>query len=203
MCAASDTNRRHADLSGIGIRVEDKLGNRLSWDRRIYRHDIWCPDNASDWRDIAQEIEAELVVKRRVGRVRRRHHEERIAVCWRAHSRLGGDIAVGTWPVLHDEWLTEPLRQPLAHQPRGDVTCAGGGKSDNDPHGPRRIGLRGRDARDGRQHGAARSQMQKLSARKFQRKPPSHHSITSLARAMNTSESETPREAAVLRLTAM
>src|SRR5215831_13444461 len=67
MCAASDTDRRHADLAGIGIRVEDKLGNRLSWDRWIYRHDIWCADNASDWRDIATEIEAELVVKRRIG----------------------------------------------------------------------------------------------------------------------------------------
>ena len=37
-----------------------------------------------------------------------------------------------------------------------------GGKADDDAHRPRRIGLRPRDTRHGRQRGSARGQMQKL-----------------------------------------
>ena len=79
------------------------------------------------------------------------------------------DIAAGARPVLDDEWLTEPLRQPLSDQARDDVGRAAGGKADDDAHRPRRIGLRPRDARHGRQRGSARGQMQKLSAGKFHR----------------------------------
>ena len=46
-----------------------------------------------------------------------------------------------------------------------------GGKADDDAHRPRRIGLRPRDARHGRQRGSARGQMQKLSAGKFHGAP--------------------------------
>jgi hypothetical protein len=113
MCAASDTNRRHADLAWIGLGVGDELGNRLSRDRWIYRHDIWCADDVSDWRDIAKEIEAELIVERRVDRVRRNDPKERMAVGGRAHDGLGRDIAASAGSVLDDEGLTEPLLQPL------------------------------------------------------------------------------------------
>ena len=74
-----------------------------------------------DRRDVADEIEIEIVVERRVDRDRSGDQEERIAVRGRAHDRLGADIAAGARPVLDDEWLAEPLRQPLAHQARDDV----------------------------------------------------------------------------------
>ena len=93
--------------------------------------------------------------------------QQRVAVRRRAHDRLGADIAAGARPVLDDEWLAEPLRQPLADQARDDVGAAAGGKADDDAHRPRRIGLRPRDARDGRQRGSARCQMQKSTAGKF------------------------------------
>ena len=87
------------------------------------------------------------------------------------HDRLGGDIAAGARPVLDDEWLAEPLRQPLTHQARGDVESQPpGAKPTINAHRPRRIGLRPRDARHGRQRGSARCQMQKLSAGKFHRR---------------------------------
>jgi len=60
--------------------------------------------------------------------------------------------------------LAEPLRQPLTDQARRDVTCAARGKANDDPHRPRRIRLRPRDARCGRQRGRARCEMQKISA---------------------------------------
>ena len=133
----------------------------------MYHHDKGAADDARDRRDVADEIEIELVVERRVDRVRRTDQEERVAVRRRTHDRLGGDIAAGARPVLDDEWLAEPLRQPLTHQAREDVVRAAGGKADDDAHRPRRIGLRPREARYGRKHGSARCQMQKLAARKF------------------------------------
>jgi hypothetical protein len=44
-------------------------------------------------------------------------------------------------------------------QARDDVGRAAGRKADDDAHRPRRIGLRPREARDGRQHGSAGGQM--------------------------------------------
>ena len=85
-------------------------------------------DDARDRRDVADEIEIELVVERRVDRVGRTDQEERIAVRRRTHDRLGGDIAAGARPVLDDELLAEPLRQPLTDQARDDVGRAAGGK---------------------------------------------------------------------------
>ena len=117
---------------------------------------------ARDRRDVADEIEIELVVERRVDRVRRSDQKERIAVRGRAHDRLGADIAAGTRPVVDDELLAEPLRQPLTDQARDDVGRAAGGIANNDAHRPRRIGLRPCEARHGRQRGSARGQMQKL-----------------------------------------
>ena len=83
-------------------------------------------DDARDRRDVADEIEIELVVERRVDRVRRIDQEQRVAVRRRTHDRLGADIAAGARPVLDDEWLAEPLRQPLTHQAREDVVAPPG-----------------------------------------------------------------------------
>src|SRR6516165_9042048 len=71
----------------------------------MYRQDMGRVVDACDRRDVADEIEIELVVERRVDRVRRTHHEQRISVCRRAHDPLGGDIAAATRPVLDDKRL--------------------------------------------------------------------------------------------------
>jgi len=55
----------------------------------------------------------------------------------------------------------------LAHQARENVGRIAGGGGEDEAHRPRRIGLRLRYTRDGRQRGSARGQMQKLSAGKF------------------------------------
>jgi hypothetical protein len=56
-----------------------------------------------------------------------------------------GDIGAGTGTVLDDEWLAEPLRQPLCDQAREDVGRPASGKAIDDAHRPRRIGLRRRE----------------------------------------------------------
>src|SRR6516165_2738136 len=164
MCAASDTNRRHADLAGIGIRVKDKLGNRLGRDHWIYRHDIWYADDASDWRDIAKEIEAELIIKGHIDGVRRSRQEERVAVGRGTHDGLGADIVAGTRPIIDDELLAEPLREPLSHQAREDIDRAARRGRRDQAHRPRRIDLPPCAPRDSRQRGCTCGQMQKISA---------------------------------------
>src|SRR5262245_23515477 len=80
--------------------------------------------NASDWRDIADEIVVELVVECRIDRVPCANNEQRVAVGRGTHDRLGADIAAATRPVIDNKLLAEPLREPLADQARGDVGAA-------------------------------------------------------------------------------
>src|SRR5262249_49559149 len=109
--------------------------------RWVHHHDVRSARDACDRRDIADEIEVELIVKRYIDRVWSSRQEQRVTVRGRTRDRLGADIASRARPVLDDEWLTEPLRQPLPHQAREDVTHAAGWKADDNAHRPRRIGL--------------------------------------------------------------
>jgi len=59
-------------------------------------------------RDVADEIETELVVKRRVIACTEATRKERVAVAEPAH-RLGADVGAGAGR-FRDEWLAEPLR---------------------------------------------------------------------------------------------
>src|SRR5262245_58477271 len=130
----------------------------------MYHHDEACANDASDRRNVANEIEIELVVERRVSRVERTDREQRVAVGRGTHDRLGGDVAAGSRTVVDDERLTEPLREPLTDQARRDVRTASGREADNDAYWPRRISLRASDARGGRQRGRTCGQMQKFAA---------------------------------------
>jgi hypothetical protein len=100
--------------------------------------------------------------------------EERIAVWWCTHDRLGANIADKSSPVVDDKLLAESLGEPLPHQARGDVGRASGSRADDDAHRPRRIGLRPRAARDGREGGGTRGKMQELSTGTFHHSPPVH-----------------------------
>jgi hypothetical protein len=143
------------------------LRNSFGRHRRIYHHDVGKADDASDRRDVANEIEIKLLIQRGVDRVTRSHREQRIAVGRRANDRLGGDIAAGTRPILDDEWLTESFRQPLTHQTCHDVRRATGSERNDDAHRSCWIGLRPRDAGRSRERDSARGQMQKSSTGEY------------------------------------
>jgi hypothetical protein len=87
-----------------------------------------------------------------------------MAIRWREHDGFGGDIAAGPGAVLDDEWLAEPVGQPLSEKPRKDVGRTTRCKADDDAHRPRRIGPRPSEARDGRERRRTRCHMQKLSS---------------------------------------
>src|SRR5262245_24160738 len=152
----------------------------------MYHQDSWRAEDARNRRDVAYEIEIEVVVKRRVPSVRRSNLQQRVTVRRSTHDSLGRDIAAGACPVLNDKGLTEVLRQPLADQARVQVGHAAGRPADDQSHWPRWIGLRPSSPQRGRQRGSACGQMQKLSAGKFHFEPPSssHYSMTSSARQL-------------------
>ena len=197
-------------LRGWDLGVGDELGNRFGRHRRMHQHDVGVAADSCDRRDVADEIEIELVVERRVDRVRCGDIQERIAIRGRTHDRLGGNVAPRARSVLDDKWLCEPLRQPLSHQAGRDVGPPGGRERHDQTHRPRWIGLRESEARHRRQRGGARGQMQKLSAGKFHSEPPSrftsldhqkqHYSISSSARPDSGSGTVMPSVLAVLRL---
>ena len=123
MACGAGARRRHADLAAIGLSVRDELGNCFGWDQWIDHHDVGLAADACHRRDVANEIEIELVVERRVNRVDRSHEEERVPVSGRTHSRLGADIGACAGPVFDDELLAEgsdshcPIRRAMMSVP--------------------------------------------------------------------------------------
>src|SRR5437870_5608548 len=156
--------------------------------------------DARDRRDIAYKIVVELFVERGVDHIIRADGEQRVALWWRTHDGLSSDIAAGARPILNDELLTEPLGEPLTYYARDDVNRMARGKSNDDAHRPRRIGLRPCNARHGGQRGGARGQVQEFAAGKFHLNLPSHYSITSSARARRVAGTSRPSALAALRL---
>ena len=119
----------------------DELGKGFGRNRRIDDHDFGRAQEACDWRHVADEIEAELVVQGRVDRVRQADKAERIAVGRRAYERLGGNVGPGARPVLNDDGLAQPFLQPLTDQAPDDIGPAAGGEAYEQAHRTRRIGL--------------------------------------------------------------
>src|SRR5262245_14256034 len=150
--------------------------------------------DAGDRNGVANEIEFEIVVQGRVDRATRTDYEQRVAVRWRTHDRLGADIAARSRAVVNDELLAQPLRQPLTNDAPDDVDLATGLERHDQPHKLNRIGLRLCDSRHHRQRGSARYQMQEISAGKFHFDPPSLsvYSITSSARASSVGGTSRP-----------
>src|SRR5262245_40052344 len=93
--------------------------------RWIHHHDVGHDNNAGDRRDVADEIVVELVVQRRVGRVVAPDHEQRVAVCRRAHDRFGADVGATTRPVVDYELLAEPCLIRPRRQARRCFRCWG------------------------------------------------------------------------------
>ena len=96
------------------------------------------------------EVEVQPFIERRVDRLCRTDHEQRMAVRRCAHDGFCGDVGTGPRSVLDKELLAEPLRKPLRYQARDDVGRAAGRIADDDAHRPRRIrGTPGGDVQSG------------------------------------------------------
>ncbi len=158
MGRAAVAGRSHVDFARIGLGIGDELGDRLGRNRWMHQDDHRDADDAGDRGDVADEVEIELVVERRIDRIGDGGEKQRVSVRLRIHDGLGAEVAAGSRPIFDDEILAEPLGQPLPDQARGDVDPAAGRKADDDVHRPCRIGLRPGEARHGRERGSARCQ---------------------------------------------
>src|SRR5215831_4076985 len=67
---------------------------------------------------------------------------------------------------------TKAFRKPLAVQSTVQIHRRARSGGNDDPHRPRRVGLRPSEAGDGRQRGSARCEMEKISTGKFHFEPP-------------------------------
>src|SRR5262249_28931043 len=140
MTGRTYASRCHRDLARIDLGVGNQLGNGFAHYRGISQHDLRLPDQARDWRDVAQTHEMKLVVEGAVAGARGPYDARRIAVGGRAPHRPGRDFGAGAGPVLDNEWLPEPLLQPLSDHARADVGRTAGREPDDNAHRPRRIG---------------------------------------------------------------
>src|SRR5215467_10107523 len=106
----------HAEPAGIGLGVGNEVGNGLC--RKRWRHfkGECLATNACDRRDIADEIVVELVVECRIDCTLNGDQQQRMPISGSLDDRLDGEIAAAPRPVLDDERLAEPLRQPSGYQ---------------------------------------------------------------------------------------
>src|SRR5262245_60827925 len=107
---APSSSRAHVYLAWIGFGVSYELRDRFSRNGWNDNHDLGTTGNACDRRDVANEIEIELLEKRRITRVRKTNQEKRVAIRGRIHDGRGGDVGHRAGPVLDDELVAGPLR---------------------------------------------------------------------------------------------
>src|SRR6185437_14566692 len=91
--------------------------------RRIDHHHERRAANVGDRRDIAQEIETQVVIEGAIGHVRGRYVEQRVAVRRRTHHQLGGDIGCGAGSILNNERLADALRETAGNAAAAAARC--------------------------------------------------------------------------------
>jgi hypothetical protein len=93
--------------------------------------------------------------------------DQRVAICRRPRGTADAEAPVRTSHILDNDGLTKRCPHPLGQQACNRVQRPARGERHDDRDGPRRIGLRSCDARNGREREGTRRQMQKSSAGKF------------------------------------
>src|SRR5271154_5842975 len=107
MASGSSTDRGALHRARISLGVSDELGKRVGRNRWVYLHHKWHAGDTCDGRNVANEVETELFIERRIDRVPRSGQEERIAVRWCLHHCLSADIPDSAGTTLDDKLLTE------------------------------------------------------------------------------------------------
>jgi hypothetical protein len=163
--------RGHVDLARIGLGIGDELGDGLGRHVRVHHHHVGEQHRPGNRRAVANEIERQLVVERRIDGVVGSDEADGVAVGERAQRRRHADISTGADLVLDDKLLAQAFRQILSDDARHSVVWSAGSKRHDPMYRSRGIGLCPCDARDGRQRGSHTYQMQKLTAGKCHKAP--------------------------------
>jgi hypothetical protein len=88
----------------------------------------------ADHGEVLDRIEGNLLVERRIDRMRRGRDHHRVAVGCRAGNEFGADHGRAARAVFDDDLLTEVLAEFGGKQPRQDVSAAPGRRGHDDAH---------------------------------------------------------------------
>src|SRR5262249_16708046 len=188
-------------FSGVGFDEGDEVLDARCRHRRVDYEHGGCHHCKRYWREVLLRVVRYLSVGVRVHDKGAKRKEYGITVGCGPRRLAHANIAAGPSDVLDIELLPERFAEFLSGNPREDIGASAGREWHNHAHRTRRVGLRPSDARDGRQRGSARGQMQKMpTVGKFHLNLPSHHSITSSARASSVGGISRPSMRAVCAL---
>ena len=124
-------------------------------------------------REVLGQIQRRIGIDDLIGDDGQGRQEQRVAVLRRVGDIFGGDARAGAGLVVDDELLAEDRPRGLGEHAGDDVGGRARGEADHDVDRPRRIGgLRQglwleAKARERRQHGGSRRQMQKSATRQY------------------------------------
>src|SRR5262245_50438935 len=90
-----------------------------------------------------------------------------MAIRRRSRNHFGGNIGGSSRPVLNDERVAEPFRQPLTEESPVNIAPATSGESNYDAYRSGWISLCLRHAERGRESGRAGNQLQEMATRKL------------------------------------
>jgi len=129
-------------LTRTRLEIRDQLAKGAHRQRRRHHEQTGRGPDQYDRSEIAQRLERQFPIERRIGRKPERAHRQGVAVGRGLHHLERAGVGVGAWAVQGDERLAEPLAQAFADQPRQDVVAAAHRERHDDLDGPGRIVLR-------------------------------------------------------------
>ena len=166
MLDRADTGMPVGQLAGIGFRIGDELLQALNRHRRMHGDAEKIGGHARNRIQVLDRIIERPALEQRLVDVRLRPAEQdRVAVGPGAGDGGGTERGAAAADVL-DHHGAEQRLDPVRPWATDGVERTARRKRNHEPDRPRRIGLRPRDARECRQRGGTRRQMQKSSTGK-------------------------------------
>src|SRR5262249_16057433 len=107
---AAVAGRAHVDLGRMCLGIGDELRNGLGRERGIDHHEKGDNADTRNGRNIADEIEIEIVVNRRIDPVRRCYDEKGVSVRRWTDDDFSADIAAGAWSIVDNKRLAKSFR---------------------------------------------------------------------------------------------
>jgi hypothetical protein len=105
----------------------------------MYHQDVRRRGRVGDLHEVLCKIEGEIGLQHAVDDIRRRPHEQRVAVLRGAHDLLRRHRAAAAGLVLDDELLAHGLGQSLRQYARGEIGSRARTETDDDSYCPRRV----------------------------------------------------------------
>src|SRR5450432_1283071 len=86
--------------TGVGLRVGNKFGYGFGGKLRIHNQYIRRAEERRDRRNVADEVERELLVKRRTDHISRSDQQECVSVRSGTHDHFSPNVGACSWPIL-------------------------------------------------------------------------------------------------------